>query len=99
MLAYSAYKKYKERRATKLDETHYDGKLSESSDPPSESMLTEAQPPKQDVLSVLADVDDKKERRKQWIALGISLFVDIVLPIVLYVSFFCPIFFGVKEFP
>ncbi|GAB5592615.1 hypothetical protein Unana1_07515 [Umbelopsis nana] len=87
MLAYSAYKKYKENKAK--SELPLTLKSSDSSESPLESAsITESTDqqgvPRTDTQASYAVVTDKKEARKQWIALAFSLFVDVICPVILY---------------
>jgi hypothetical protein len=91
MFAYSAYKKYKENKDKKSSsQLPLDRKPSDASGTPLHSTtvsIEEAPVPRAETQISYAEVTDKREQRKQWIALGISLFVDVVCPIILYVSF------------
>lgn len=84
MLVYSAYKKYQKNKLARSDDG-YTRKLSTDSDttPLGIDMGGRKGLAREGTFS---EVVDKKAARKQWIALGISLFIDVVLPLVLYVS-------------
>ncbi|KAG0053355.1 hypothetical protein BGZ83_001249 [Gryganskiella cystojenkinii] len=83
MIASYLQKKNKEKKAAALLPT-YDNRLS------SESVIVphdDSTQPLQDGIhrrQSVMDVNDKKLQRKQWIMLGISMFFDIILPVVLY---------------
>jgi hypothetical protein len=83
MFAYSIYKNHKEKQQAHSS-AGYERKLSTDSDTTPLGIDMDAKPLGRQ--GTFSDVVDKKQARKQWIALAISLFIDVVLPLVLYVS-------------
>lgn len=92
MLAYGLYKKNKEKKAaaaaavTGQQASTYD-KL-EAVDPtiPVEGETEVRMLPRSGTQATFTSVKDKDLQMKQWISLGFTMFVDIILPIILYVS-------------
>lgn len=92
MFAYSIYKNHKEKQQAHSS-AGYERKLSTDSDTTPLGIDMDTTPLGIDMdakplgrQGTFSDVVDKKQARKQWIALAISLFIDVVLPLVLYVS-------------
>ncbi|KAF9349303.1 hypothetical protein BGX26_012376 [Mortierella sp. AD094] len=86
MFASYLYKKYKNRNGTPLPS--YDRRLSSDSDMPLDNDLQETHVHdgirRSGTQASVTDVTDKKLQRRQWMMLALSMFVDIVLPIILY---------------
>lgn len=83
MFAYSIYKNHKEKQQAHSS-AGYERKLSTDSDTTPLGIDMDSKPLGRQ--GTFSDVIDKKQARKQWIALAISLFIDVVLPLILYVS-------------
>ncbi|KAI8575193.1 hypothetical protein K450DRAFT_303740 [Umbelopsis ramanniana AG] len=89
---YNAYKKNKEKKAAQTELPHYDRKLTdpsldgslESRPPPSIIAMPQQDVATPEMAMPTQTLDDKKAARKQWIVLGVTLFVDIVIPLILY---------------
>jgi hypothetical protein len=84
MLAIAAYKKSKDKQDSSLLPT-YDPRLSTES---ANMSLDNSSQPLQDGVcrrQSVMDVNNKALQRKQWIMLAISMFIDVVLPVILYV--------------
>lgn len=98
---YKAYKNNKEKKAASAEtaETElprYDRKLTDPSldgsledrPPPSAIAMPEHDVPTPEMAMPAQASEDKRAARRQWIVLAITLFVDIALPLILYVSSF-----------
>jgi hypothetical protein len=90
---YNAYKKNKEKKAAQSELPRYDHKLTEPSldgslesrPPPSTIAMPQHDVPTPEMAMPTQTLDEKKAVRKQWIILAITLFVDIAIPLILYV--------------
>jgi hypothetical protein len=94
---YQLYKKSKDKKVAATQESpRYERKLTDDSSITTldniQSRSAIAMPqeaaPTQDMPTATQNLREKKEVRKQWIVLAITLFVDIALPIILYVRFY-----------
>lgn len=92
---YKAYKNNKDKKAAAETELpHYDRKLTDPSldgsledrPPPSAIAMSQQDVPTPEMAMPTQTLDDKRAARKQWIILAVTLFVDIVIPLILYVS-------------
>lgn len=84
MLAIAAYKKIKDRKDSSLLPSYNPRLSTELANMP----LDNGSQPLQDGLrrrQSVMDVNNKALQRKQWKVLAISMFFDVVLPVILYV--------------
>ncbi|CAO3671458.1 unnamed protein product [Umbelopsis ramanniana] len=90
---YKAYKNNKDKKAAAETELpHYDRKLTDPSldgsledrPPPSAIAMSQQDVPTPEMAMPTQTLDDKRAARKQWIILAVTLFVDIVIPLILY---------------
>jgi hypothetical protein len=92
MLAYQAYKSYKQKQQDRSN-AGYERKLSTESDTtPLNAMDLEEGAPQQGIKreGTFSEAQlSKKAARNAWISLGISLLVEVILPVILYVSSPC----------
>jgi hypothetical protein len=97
MLAYALYKKNKEKKANNATAVASKDSIGENADTlaPCDKFTSEESREADGEDGVMlrtntqksfTTITDKNARRRQWLSLALTLFVDVIMPIILYVS-------------